>query len=195
MSILSAALLLFLVIDPIGNIPLFLVTLKEMDHKRRKLIIIRELTIALGIMVLFLFSGKYILQFFYIKNTSLTIAGGIILFLIALKMIFPSKDGIFGDLPGGKPFIVPLAIPLIAGPSVLSTILFLSNRKPGRQEEWLLAIGIAWIFSITILLASEYLAKFLGKKGLIAIERLMGMILSAIAIQMTLNGIKQFLTN
>lgn len=192
MTIFSAALLLFLVIDPIGNIPIFMSTLKGIEHQKRKMIVIRELLIALVIMILFLFFGKYILELFQITGPSLSIAGGIILFLIALKMIFPSKEGLFGSDAKGEPYIFPLAVPLIAGPSSLSTILIISNREPGRELEWLVAIFIAWFISILILLISESLMKYINKKGIIALERLMGMVLTAIAVQMFLTGIKEF---
>ena len=193
MTVFSAALLLFLVMDPFGNIPFFITALKDVDPKRHKKIIIRELLIALLVLALFLFFGQYILKILQISEPSLTIAGGIILFLIALRMIFPTPGGVFHESIAGEPFIVPLAIPYVAGPSALASVLLIMSREPGRWLEWLSALLIAWLFSGMIIFLSTSLRKYLKERGLIAMERLMGMILTTIAVQMLLNGIKEFL--
>ena len=193
MSIFSAALLLFLVMDPFGNIPFFLTALKNVDEHRQRRIIIRELLIALFVLVLFLFAGQYILKILQISEPSLTIAGGIILFLIAIKMIFPTSGGAFEENIGGEPFIVPLAIPYVAGPSALVAVLFIMSREPGRWLEWLFALVLAWFTSGVIIILSSGLRRYSGERGLIAIERLMGMILTTIAVQMFMTGIHQFL--
>ena len=193
MSIFSAALLLFLVMDPFGNIPFFLTALKNVDEHRQRRIIIRELLIALFVLVLFLFAGQYILKILQISEPSLTIAGGIILFLIAIKMIFPTSGGEFEETIGGEPFIVPLAIPYVAGPSALVAVLFIMSREPERWLEWLFALVLAWFTSGVIIVLSSGLRRYLGERGLIAIERLMGMILTTIAVQMFMTGIHQFL--
>ncbi len=194
MTVFSAALLLFLVMDPFGNIPFFIVTLKNIDAQRHKRIIIRELIIALGVLVVFLFAGQYLLKLLQISEPSLTIAGGIILFLIALKMIFPAAGRTdFEENVSGEPFIVPLAIPYVAGPSALSAVLFIMTREPSRWPEWLLALVLAWMATGLIILLSSGLKKYLGERGLIAIERLMGMILITIAIQMLMSGISHFI--
>jgi len=193
MSIFSAALLLFLVMDPFGNIAFFLTALKNVDEHRQRRIIIRELLIALFVLVLFLFAGQYILKILQISEPSLTIAGGIILFLIAIKMIFPTSGGEFEETIGGEPFIVPLAIPYVAGPSALVAVLFIMSREPERWLEWLFALVLAWFTSGVIIVLSSGLRRYLGERGLIAIERLMGMILTAIAVQMFMTGIHQFL--
>ncbi len=133
------------------------------------------------------------LQLLQISEPSLTIAGGLILFLIAIKMIFPTKQGVFGQGAGGEPFIVPLAIPYVAGPSALATVLLITSREPDRWLEWLIAIGSAWLATGLILLFATAFGRFLGERGMIAIERLMGMILTAIAVQMFMTGISQFL--
>ena len=193
MTLISAALLLFLVMDPLGNIPLFLTALKNVDPARRLKVIIRELLIALLVMVIFLFSGEAFLSALHISGPALTVTGGVILFLIALKMIFP-PDNSSHKPTEEEPFIVPLAIPYIAGPSTLATLILIMNGEPQRWAEWLAALIIAWLISGLILMSAGPLAKILRNRGLIAIERLMGMILVAIAIQMLMDGIAKFIT-
>lgn len=192
MTLLSAALLLFLVMDPLGNIPLFLTALKSVAPERRLKVIIRELFIALAVMIIFLFSGQAFLSALHISEPALTATGGVILFLIALKMIFP-PDNSNHKPTEEEPFIVPLAIPYIAGPSALATLLLIMNGEPERWPEWLAALFAAWFASGLILMCAGPLAKVLRNRGLIAIERLMGMVLVAIAIQMLMNGIAQFI--
>jgi len=193
MTIYSAAILLFLVMDPLGNIPLFLTVLKDIPPEKRRTIIIRELLISLVVLIIFLFSGRFILRALDLSEPSLSIAGGIILFIIALKMIFSSADAPFNVSPDKEPFIVPLAIPLIAGPSAMASVLLLSTREPDRIAEWLLALICAWIVTAIILILSTHLSRALGHRGLIAMERLMGMILTNLSVQMFLNGIGKFL--
>ncbi|MCU0581572.1 MAG: NAAT family transporter [Syntrophales bacterium] len=191
MSIFSAALLLFLVIDPFGNIPFFLSVLKHIDYRRQRRIILREMVIALAVLVFFLFAGRYVLLLLDISAPALSMAGGIILFLIALKMIFSDSEEIFGKSPEGEPLIVPLAIPFIAGPSALATVLLLMAREPSRWPEWLAALIVAWFLAACILLLSNQISRVLGARVLIAIERLMGMLLTTIAVEMFIKGIKQ----
>ncbi len=186
-------MLLFLVMDPFGNIPFFITALRKVDPQRQKKIIVRELVIALFVLALFLFAGQYILKMLQVTEPSLTIAGGIILFLIAIKMIFPPAGGIFEEDIEGEPFIVPLAIPYVAGPSALASVLLIMSREPGRWLEWLLALFAAWLVSGAIIFLSTALSRFLGKRVLIAIERLMGMILTVTAVQMVMMGITKFL--
>lgn len=178
--------------DPLGNIPLFLTALKGVAPERRVKVIIRELFIALLVMVIFLFSGQAFLSALHISEPALTATGGVILFLIALKMIFPQAASAHAA-PTEEPFIVPLAIPYVAGPSALATLLLIMNGEPERWKEWLVALCVAWLASGLILICAGPLAKVLRNRGLIAIERLMGMILVAIAIQMLMNGIAQFI--
>lgn len=190
MTILSAALLLFLVMDPLGNVPFFLTALKRVDPARQNRIVVRELFIALGVLVFFLFTGQYILQILHISEPALTISGGVILFLIALRMVFPSAEKPLQEEVDDEPFIVPLAIPYVAGPSALATELLLMSREPERWSDWLLALLIAWAVSSVIIFFASRLRTLLGPKGLVAIERLMGMVLITVAIQMMLNGAK-----
>ncbi|GHA11325.1 UPF0056 inner membrane protein [Arenicella chitinivorans] len=193
MTFLSAALLLFLVMDPLGNIPLYLTALKNVEPARRVKVIMRELLIALLVMVIFLFSGQAFLSALHISEPALTATGGIILFLIAIKMIFPPANET--DVKNEEePFIVPLAIPYVAGPSALATLLLIMNGEPEKWPVWLGALFAAWLVTGVILLAAGPLAKILRNRGLIAIERLMGMILVAIAIQMLMDGIAEFIT-
>jgi MarC family membrane protein len=191
MSIFSAALLLFLVIDPFGNIPFFLSVLKHIDYRRQRRIIVREMIIALTVLVFFLFTGRYILLLLDISAPALSMAGGIILFLIALKMIFSDTQEIFGKSPEGEPLIVPLAIPFIAGPSALATVLLLMAREPSRWFDWLIALVAAWFLATCILFLSSEISHVLGHRVLIAIERLMGMLLTTIAVELFIKGIKQ----
>ncbi len=191
---ISAVITLTLVMDPLGNIPLFISVLKGVKEEKRKKIIIRELFIALGFMLFFLFFGKWIVRLFSMDMISLSISGGIVLFLIALSMIFPSKENSIIDTKE-EPFIVPLAIPLVSGPSVLSMILIYNMKDPGNIPLWFLIILISWLINVIILSFSTKIANFLGEKGMSAIEKLMGMILITISVQMILNGIKSFLQN
>jgi len=192
MTTLSAALLLFLVMDPLGNIPLFMTTLKKVSEDRKRKVVLRELLIALAVLIAFLFLGQYLLQMLHITQTALTTAGGIILMIIAIKMIFPSTHSSLQEDIDGEPFVVPLAIPYVAGPSAMATSLLMMSGDPGRWMDWLLALFIAWLASALIIYFSSYFARFLGEKGLIAIERLMGMLLITVAVQMLLTGIAQF---
>jgi len=194
MSIISATLLLFLVMDPMGNIPLFISTLKNTNPARQQRIIRRELLIALFVLVIFMFAGKFIMQALQISDIPLSISGGIILFIIAIRMIFPNRmgDKQYPDLET-EPLIVPLAIPLIAGPSALASVMLLMSQDASRWMEWLIALILAWTMSGIILLSSSVLSKLLGVRGLIALERLMGMILTTVAVQMILTGIHKFL--
>ncbi|HDQ46279.1 MAG TPA: MarC family protein [bacterium] len=191
MSIVSAALLLFLVLDPVGNIPLFLVALKEVHPSRYKRIIFRETLFGLGFLIVFLFLGRYILALLQISRSSLSIAGGIILLMIAVKMVFHGSEEVFrsGDL--GEPFIVPMAVPLIAGPSAMTMVLLMTAKEPHRWPDWLLAVVCAWFASTVILFFSSGLSRFLGKRGLMAIERLMGMILTTVAVEMFIRGFQE----
>jgi len=189
-SILSAVLLLFLVLDPVGNIPLFLCALKHVEPSRHHKIIVRELLIGLLVLIVFLFAGRYILLLFQISKSSLSIAGGVVLFLIAIKMIFSGSEEIFGVTVEGEPFIVPLAIPLIAGPSAMTMVLLLMARDPARWLEWLLAVVAAWSLTSVILLMSGRLRRILRVRGITALERLMGMLLVTVAVEMLVSGIK-----
>lgn len=190
-EILSAAVLLILIMDPLGNLPIFMSVLKHTEPRRRKAIMIRELLIALVIMLIFLFAGERILAFLNLSAETVSISGGIILFLIAIKMIFPGNEGGSNGLPAGEePFIVPLAIPLVAGPSLLATLMLLSHQYPNQMGHLIIALMLAWGGTFVILLQSGLFLRLLGEKGVNALERLMGLILVMLATQMFLDGIR-----
>ncbi|MGI9283416.1 MAG: YhgN family NAAT transporter [Endozoicomonas sp.] len=195
MEIYSTAILLFLIMDPLGNMPIFISVLKTVPPKRRAKILMREMLIALFILVVFLFVGDSMLRTLHLRQEAVSIAGAIILFIIAIKMIFPPSrgGGIMGDTPDGEPFIVPLATPLIAGPSILATLILLGNQHPGEQGKLVTALLIAWGISAAILLCSGQFMRVLGNRGVFAIERLMGMILVMLSVQMFMDGIANYL--
>ncbi len=194
MTVLSAALLLFLILDPLGNVPVFLSVLRPLPPQRQRVVLVRELLIALAVLMLFLWCGKFALELMHLRQESVSIAGGIVLFLIGIRMVFPRPEGLMGEIPDGEPFIVPLAIPLIAGPSGMAAVMLLGSKEPERLGEWSLALLVAWAATAAILLASPLLYRLLGRRALAAIERLMGMLLVAISVQMLLDGLATYLT-
>lgn len=193
MTFLSAFVLLVLVMDGLGDIPLFLSALRPVPRARWSRVILREMGFAFAILVVFLFAGRWLLGALQVSERSLTIAGGIILFLIALRMIFPSPS-----LPhaasgsDAEPFLVPLAIPYVAGPSAISTVMLIMSREPGRWLEWLGALALASLVTCALLLLSPWVHSGLGDRGVRAIERLMGLVLTTIATEMFLKGVRQF---
>ena len=193
METFAVAVTLFLIMDPLGNIPIFLSVLAKVAPERRRRILIRELFIALAVMLVFLFAGPPILKVLGLSSEAVTIAGGLVLMIIAIRMIFPSRGGIMGDEEGDEePLVVPLAVPLIAGPSVLATLVLLTESGPDRTIYWLAALFGAWLLTAVILLSSQFFFRMLGSRGLKAVERLMGMILVSISVQMLLNGFSSF---
>jgi len=190
MTLLSATILLFLVMDPLGNILLFVTALQTVPAKRRKHVVVRELLIAYGVLVVFLFTGEHLLHALNITGPALTIAGGLVLFLIALRMVFPSSENSLAEHVKGEPFLVPLAIPYVAGPSALATLLLLMSREPQRWAVWLLALTCAWLASAAILILGGQLSRFFGPRGLLALERLMGLLLVTLAVQMFIEGLR-----
>ena len=191
MTLFSAIALLFLVLDPLGNIPVFACVLNTVERERHTRIIIRELFIALGILVLSLFLGRHVLVLLGVSQPSLGIAGGIILLMIAIKMVFSGAGRLFRGCATQDPFIVPLAVPLMAGPSAIATVILLMGKDPQRWHLWLLAVCSAWLMSGILLFFSSRLCRLLGDKLLLAMERLMGMLLTAISVEMLVTGIRQ----
>src|SRR5690606_5681152 len=169
MTILSAALLLFLILDPLGNVPVFLSLLRRLEPKRQRVVLARELLIALVVLMLFLWGGKYALQVMHLRQESVAIAGGIVRFLIGIRMIFPPPEGLMGEIPDGEPFIVPLAIPLVAGPSGMAAVMLMGSNEPDRLWEWSLALGIAWGATAVILLSATMIYKWLVRRVLSAV--------------------------
>ena len=188
----SSALLLFLVIDPLGNIPLFLSATKSLAPKRRQRVIVRELLIALVVMVLFFFVGSWFLTTLHITSPALSVGGGLILMFIAVKMVFPGPSGSINQEVVGEPFIVPMAVPYMAGPSVLATEVILVHQSAGQWPVLLASLVAAWLVGSIILYTAGLLQRVLGDKALTAIERLMGMVLVLISSQMLLTGISEF---
>ena len=192
MDVPSAVITLFLIMDPLGNIPMFLSALKTVAPARRQHVLIREILLAYVVLLACVFAGGAALQLLGLAQETISIAGGIVLFLIALRMIFPA-GGATHDTLEGEPFLVPLAVPFIAGPSTLAALLLLQRSAPGETMRLLLALTIAWTASGAILLSSTFFYRVLRERGLIAMERLMGMLLVMIAVQMFMNGIRLFL--
>ncbi|WP_432722010.1 MarC family protein [Jeongeupia wiesaeckerbachi] len=192
-SFASAFVLLLLVTDPLGSIPLFVAMLKQVPRARRVRMIVREVSVAFAVLLGFMLTGQQFLALMHLSQTSLGIAGGVILFLIALRMVFPHPDGVFGDLKGGEPFIVPLAIPLLAGPSALATVLLLVSRAPERMGEWIGALALTMLVCALVLGFSEKIGQVLGERVTTAFERLMGLVLTAIAVEMLLSGLREYI--
>ena len=193
-SFWSLMLVLLLVIDPLGNIPIFLAALRGIEgRERRRAVLVRECLIALAILFVFLGIGRWLLGLLGLSQTSVGIAGGIVLFLISLRMIFESPEKVFGGLPQGEPFIVPLAVPFLAGPSALATVLILAGG--GQHGHWsvALALTVAMLASLAVFLLGSRLMHWLGEKGLDAFQRLMGLVLTAMSVEMFLRGVREFL--
>lgn len=194
MDIITAAVMLFLIMDPVGNLPVFLSILRHLPAERRRKVMIRELLISLVVLLLFLFAGQEILNLLNLKQEAVSISGGIVLFLIAIRMIFPGEGGVTGLLEGEEPLIVPMAIPMIAGPSILAALLLLAHQYPHQMTDWTLALLLAWSASSIILMFYEQINRILGDRVLQALERLMGMLLVMISVQMLLDGALKYLS-
>ena len=191
-TFIQTFILLILVTDPFGNVPLFVSAMAQVAPKRRWKVVVRECLIAFLVLLLFMFFGGHLLEAMQLSQISLRIGGSVILFLIALRMVFPQPGGPFGELPGGEPFIVPLAIPAIAGPSALATVLLFSSDSKMEvivHVGALVAVAVVWL---VVFLSAEQLQKKLGPQVMTAFERLMGLILSAMAVEMFLAGIREF---
>jgi len=191
-TFLSAVLLLFLVADPFGNIPIFIAALRDVPRERRRRIILRECLIAFGVLTAFVFAGRPFLEMLGLSETSLQIGGAVVLMLVALRMVFPSPEGVYGTPPGGEPFIVPLAVPALAGPSALATVMLLVSKNPARWAEWVAAIAVVMAVSALILASAERLQRLLGERVTGAFERLVGLVLAAIAVELFLRGVRAF---
>ena len=189
---LSAMILITLVIDPFGNVPLVNAMLADVPRARRRVVILRECAIAFAILALFMAFGPALLEAMHLSETSLSIAGGVILFMIAIRMVFAHPEGALGRPRRGEPLIVPLAIPLIAGPSALATAMLMASRQPEHLAMWGAALTAAMAITTVVLLAGDRLQEWLGDSAMQAIERLMGLILTAIAVEMLLGGIRAF---
>ena len=191
-SFLSATVLLILITDPFGNIPIFANALKNVAPARRPLVILREVLIAFALLLTFMFVGDGFLRVMNLSPLSLQIAGGVILFLIALRMIFPPPTPVESAELQGEPLIVPLAIPALAGPSALATVMLLVSQAPERRWEWIAALSVTMAVCAVVLVLAERIQRVLGDRFVVAVERLMGLILVAVSVEMLLRGFKTF---
>ena len=192
-TFLSATILLVLITDPIGNIPIFANALRPVAPERRPKVILREILIAFALLLTFMFVGEGFLRVMNLSELSLQIGGGVILFLIALRMVFPpAAANADNDEQLMEPLIVPLAVPAIAGPSALATVLLLVSQQPERRWEWIGALCVTMIISAIVLVSAERIQRIIGTRLVVAVERLMGLVLVSVAIEMLLRGIKTF---
>jgi multiple antibiotic resistance protein len=191
MKIYFNAITLLLIMDPLGNIPPFLSCLKHVQPDRRRKVLVREILFAYMVLLVFLFLGRYLLRVLSLQEETISIAGGIVLFLIALRMVFPTDHRGVETL-AGEPFLVPLAIPLVAGPSTLAALLLLQSSPNSTLQLWV-SLTLAWAVTAMILLSSTIFYRLLKERGLIAVERLMGMLLVMLAVQMFINGVGKFI--
>ena len=188
----SATILLLLITDPFGNIPIFANSLKNVSPQRRPWVILREVLIAFGLLLAFMFIGEGFLRVMNLSALALQIAGGVVLFLIALRMIFPPPAAESTQELQTEPLIVPLAIPALAGPSALATVLLLVSQAPERRWEWIAALSVTMAVCAMVLVMAERIQRVLGERFVVAVERLMGLILVAVAVEMLLRGVKEF---
>jgi MarC family membrane protein len=190
-SFASATILLLLITDPLGNIPIFVNSLRAVPPERRARVIVREVLIAFGLLLAFMFVGQSFLKAMSLSDVSLQIGGAVVLFLIALRMIFPPpsvpQDS---SVPVAEPLIVPLAIPALAGPSAMATVLLLVSQAPERRLEWVAALTVTMAVCAVVLLLAERLQRLVGLRVVSAFERLMGLILVSISVEMLIRGLK-----
>lgn len=192
-TFLSALVLLLLVLDPLGSLPIFISVMRNVEPKRRTRVALRESAIAFGVLLLFMATGSAFLELMRLSERSLEVAGGVILLIIAMKMIFASGGELYaGDGSSREPLIFPLAVPLLAGPSAMATVLLLASRQPDRLLHWVAALTVAMAVSAAVLLAADRIRKWIGHSMVSAIEKLMGLVLTAIAIEMILAGLKRY---
>ncbi len=191
-TFLSATILLILITDPIGNIPIFANALRPVAPERRPWVILREICIAFVLLLTFMFVGEGFLRVMNLSELALQIGGGVILFLIALRMVFPPPASAADDEQMVEPLIVPLAVPAIAGPSALATVLLLVSQQPERRMEWIGALCVTMVVSAIVLVSAERIQRIIGTRLVVAMERLMGLVLVSVAIEMLLRGIKTF---
>ena len=188
----SSAVLLFLVVDPIGNIPIVLAAMSPVAQGRRNRVLVREVAFATVLLLVFLFFGKSVLDTLRLSELSLRIAGGVVLFLIAVRMIFPAEGGTAGSADAGEPLLVPIAVPALAGPSALATVMLMNAQSPAAIMVHAGSIVAVMTVCGLILLAAGPIARAVGDRGIRASERLMGLVLAAVSVQMMLDGIALF---
>jgi len=193
-TFLSATILLIVITDPLGNLPLFISNMSKVKRERRLRVIVRECAVAFAVLLVFMLFGRQMLSLFKLSEETLKIAGGVILFLIALNMIFPGTGAAVGhDGTADEPFIVPIAIPLISGPSAMVTAMLVAGSNPHRMPEWIAALAITIAVTFVVFLASEKIKEVLGNQAISAIEKLMGLVLTAMSIEMLLSGVASYI--
>ncbi len=191
-SFLSALILLLLVLDPLGSLPIFIPIMGNVPKERRRRVALREVAIAFAVLLGFMFAGESFLRVMHLSERSLEVAGGVILLMVAIRMIFGAEGGVYGMPEGKEPLIFPLAVPLLAGPSAMATVLLLASRQPDRVLTWVMALTVAMAVSGLVLLACERIRRLLGDSVVAAVEKLMGLVLTAIAVEMILAGLKRY---
>jgi MarC family membrane protein len=191
-SFASALVLLLLVLDPLGGLPIYITVMRGVPRERRRWIAVRETAIAFVVLFAFMFFGDVFLRVMRLSERSLEVAGGVILAMVAIRMIFASGSTVYGIEEGREPLIFPLAVPLLAGPSAMATVLLLASRQPGRLMEWVAALTVAMIVSGAVLLLAGRIRRLLGDSVVSALEKLMGLVLTAIAVEMILAGLKRY---
>lgn len=193
-SFFQSFIILLLVTDPFGNVPLFVSALANVPTERRSRVIARECAIAFLLLLMFMFFGRHFLSALQLSDIALRIGGGVILFLIALRMVFPQPGGVFGDgESSGEPFIVPLAIPALAGPSALVTVLLFSSHNAAETILHIAVLSLVAVVWLIVLLSAERMQRVLGPRVMTAFERLMGLILTAMAVEMLLAGMRAYI--
>ena len=191
-SFLSAVVLLLLVLDPFGSLPIFVSVLQAVPAPRRRRVALREVAIAFTVLLAFMLGGQGFLSLMRLSERSLEVAGGVILLIIAIRMIFAGGAEGYAHDGGREPFIFPLAVPLLAGPSAMATVLLLASRQPERLWTWVGALTLAMMVSGTVLLAAGRIRQWLGASMVSALEKLMGLVLTAVAVEMILAGLKRY---
>lgn len=191
-SFVSALVLLLLVLDPFGSLPIFISVLQGVAPERRRRVAVREAVIAFGVLLVFMLAGQAFLALMRLSERSLEVAGGVILLIIAIRMIFAGGAEVYASDAQREPLIFPLAVPLLAGPSAMATVLLLASRQPDRLMHWIGALTLAMAVSGTVLLAADRIRRWLGESMVSAIEKLMGLVLTAIAVEMILAGLKRY---
>ena len=189
----SALVLLLLVLDPFGSLPIFIGVMRNVAPERRHVVALRESAIAFSVLLVFMLAGQAFLTLMHLSERSLEVAGGVILLIIAMKMIFASGATLYaGDGEGREPLVFPLAVPLMAGPSAMATVLLLASRQPERLGHWIGALTVAMVVSAMVLLSADRIRRWIGASMVSAIEKLMGLVLTAIAVEMILAGLKRY---
>lgn len=191
-SFLSAFILLLLVLDPLGSLPIFIPIMRGVPPERRRRVALREVSIAFCVLLAFMFLGNGFLRVMHLSERSLEVAGGVILLMVAIRMIFSHEGGVYGTPEGKEPLIFPLAVPLLAGPSAMATVLLLASRQPGQVLEWIAALTCAMAVSGAVLILCDRIRRWVGDSVVSATEKLMGLVLTAIAVEMILAGLKRY---